>query len=129
MVTESEANTNNNMKYSRVGMFRSDCMYLTPIDIAMVSGSNKSGNNTNGNNDIVDSNNQNMMIAAFAQHPVNDRMTYGPFQGVKIWATKRFKLIEERAKSKIICGTRDALGIIHGISYFPGHSTMARWCY
>ena len=31
-----------------------------------------------------------MVIVVFAQHPVNDRMIYGPFQGVKIWATKRF---------------------------------------
>ena len=116
MVAESEANTNNNMKYSRVGMFRSDCMYLTPIDIAMVSGSNKSGNNTNGNNNIVDYNNQNMVIAAFAQHPVNDRMIYSPFQGVKIWAKKRFKLIKERAKRKKYVGL-----VMHSESFMVSH--------
>ena len=116
MVAESEANTNNNMKYSRVGMFRSDCMYLTPIDIAMVSGSGKSGNNANGNNNIVDSNNQNMVIPAFAQYPVNDRMIYGPFQGVKIWATKRFKLIETRAKNKTYVGR-----VMHSEAFMLSH--------
>lgn len=67
------------INYTRVGMFRNDAMYLTPIDIM------------NGDENHV-------VLPSFASYPVNDRMIYGPYSAVKIWATKRFELIEERLK-------------------------------
>ncbi len=74
-----------NVQYSRVGMFRSDVFYMTPIDIALLD------------KGITDSRNNHVVVAGFAQMPVNDRMIYGNYEGVKIWATQRFQLIEERA--------------------------------
>lgn len=70
--------------YSRVGMFRNDAMYLTPIDIAV------------SDRGVFDTKNQHFVTAPFARYPINDRMIYGPYEAVKIWATKRFDLIEER---------------------------------
>ena len=40
------------------------------------------------------------MIPNFAKWPVNDRMIYGPYEAVEIWATQRFKLIEDRVENK-----------------------------
>jgi hypothetical protein len=75
-----------NVTYSRVGMLRSDAMYLTPIDIAMLD------------KEVIDTKNHYMVVAPFARMPVNDRMIYGPYDAVKIWSTKRFELIEERVR-------------------------------
>jgi len=72
--------------YNRVGMFRNDAMYLTPIDIYKLG------------HGIIDSSNQYAVIAPFAQYPINDRMIYGPYEAVKIWATRRFELIETRVR-------------------------------
>ena len=79
---------NANVTYNRVGMFRSDSMYLTPINIAMLD------------RNFVDSENHYAVVGPFGRHPVNDRMVYGPYEAVKIWSTKRFDLIEERANDK-----------------------------
>lgn len=76
----------NGVTYSRVGMFRNDAMYLTPIDIALMD----KGQPDTKNNHVV--------IAPFAQYPINDRMVYGPYDAVKIWSTKRFELIEKRVQ-------------------------------
>ena len=76
----------NAVPYSRVGIFRSDVMFLTPIDIASLD------------RDQMDVNNQHAVLATFAKYPVNDRMIYGPLEGVKVWATKRFELIEKRVQ-------------------------------
>ena len=75
-----------NVSYVRVGMFRSDVMFVTPIDIAFLD------------RDKMDVHNQHVVLAPFGKHPVNDRMIYGPLEGVKVWATKRFELIEKRVK-------------------------------
>ena len=80
-----------NLQYDRVGMFRSDAMYVTPIDIASIDTLN----------DIMDTSNKYFVTAPFALNPVNDRLIYGPYDAVKIWATKRFELIEERANTQI----------------------------
>jgi hypothetical protein len=72
--------------YSRVGMFRNDAMYLTPIDIAMLDKGQ------------ADTKNKHVVVAPFAQYPINDRMIYGPYDAVKIWSTKRFELIEKRVQ-------------------------------
>ncbi|KAL3909913.1 MAG: hypothetical protein SGILL_007900, partial [Bacillariaceae sp.] len=74
--------------YSRVGMFRSDAFYMTPIDIAT----------TDTQQGVIDTRNRFFVTAPFALYPVNDRMVYGPYEAVKVWATKRFDLLEERAK-------------------------------
>ena len=81
-----------NITYSRVGMFRSDCMYLTPIDIAVLD------------KGAIDTKNSHAVIPAFARRPVNDRMVYGPYDAVKIWATQRFQLIEERVSQRVDVG-------------------------
>ncbi|KAL3928481.1 MAG: hypothetical protein SGBAC_012635 [Bacillariaceae sp.] len=87
-------------KYTRVAMLRNDAMYLSPIDILKLD--NDENNNETGNvNDQsknVDVNNQHFVIAPFANYPVNDRMVYGPYDAIKIWATQRFNLVEGRAK-------------------------------
>ena len=66
-----------------MGIFRSDAVFLTPIDhIASFD------------RDEMDVHNQHAVLAPFGKHPVNDRMIYGRLEGVKVWATKRFELIE-----------------------------------
>jgi hypothetical protein len=61
--------------------------FLTPIDhIASLD------------RDEMDVHNQHAILAPFGKHPVNDRMIYGPLEGVKVWATKRFELIENRVQ-------------------------------
>jgi len=82
------------ISYSRVGMFRSDCFYVTPIDIASLG---KSTENSIGATKY-DVHNKYFVTPSFARHPVNDRLVYGPYQAVKIWATKRFDLIEKSAE-------------------------------
>jgi hypothetical protein len=81
------------MSYTRVGMFRSDCLYVTPIDIASL-GNSKGPNGM----PMYDVNNKHFVIPSFALHPVNDRLVYGPYDAIKIWATKRFDLVEESAR-------------------------------
>ena len=76
------------IKYSRVGMFRSDVMYMTPLDIALLD------------QGVVDRQNRHVVVPGFGSWPVNDRMIYGNFDGVKIWSTRRFSLIEVRALSR-----------------------------
>lgn len=73
------------IRYTRLGMFRNDVAYLTPIDIYMLDKNNSDIKNYTA-------------VPAFGSHPINDRMIYGPFEPIKIWSTKRFELIEERAK-------------------------------
>lgn len=74
------------INYTRVAMFRNDAMYLTPIDIAIID------------KDYVDISNKYVVVAPFARLPINDRMIYGPYQAVKIWATERFTRIDDRAR-------------------------------
>jgi hypothetical protein len=76
------------VNYTRVAMFRSDAMYLTPIDIAMLDKGE------------IDTRNQHVAVAPFGRMPVNDRMIYGPYEAVKIWSTRRFELIEERVQKR-----------------------------
>jgi hypothetical protein len=98
------------ISYTRVGMFRSDCLYVTPIDIASLGnsqdpGSTEEGSGNGDSSSVVDSgmplydvNNEHFVTPSFALHPVNDRLVYGPYEAVKIWATKRFDLVEESAR-------------------------------
>eukprot|EP00980_Cylindrotheca_fusiformis_P024054 scaffold11478_cov70-Cylindrotheca_fusiformis.AAC.1 len=109
--------SNNNTTYTRVGMFRNDVMFLTPIDIFHLGSGSK---NTNTNHPIWDEGNNHFVIPDFANHPVNDRMVYGPYEAVKIWATKRFELIEERAKIPAFAGR-----VLHS-ERFLKHSIIPR---
>ena len=76
-----------NISYTRVGMLRSDAMYLTPIDIAMMDQS------------VPDTHNEHAVVANFGALPVNDRMVYGPYEAVKVWATQRFSKIDDWAQT------------------------------
>ena len=76
------------VSYSRVGMFRNDAMYLTPIDIAMLDTKLQT----------YDSLNRYVTVAPFGRSPINDRMIYGPMEAVRIWSTQRFAKIDERAR-------------------------------
>jgi len=95
--------------YTRVGMFRSDALYVTPIDIASLGSarnpegesfepSHRGKNRTRQAIDhSYDVHNRHFVTPAFAMYPVNDRMVYGPYDAVRVWATKRFDLLEESA--------------------------------
>jgi hypothetical protein len=69
-------------EYERVAFLRTDAFYALPIDLFQVD------------KDTFDYNNRYAVIPAFARYPVNDRMMYGPYEAVKIWATERFQRIE-----------------------------------
>lgn len=85
--------------YTRVAMLRNDAMYLSPIDILKLDNDeNNETDNVNDQSNKVDVKNQHFVIAPFANYPVNDRMVYGPYDAIKIWATERFNLVEGRAK-------------------------------
>ena len=59
-------------------------MRLTPIDMASLG------------RDEMDLRNQHAVLVPFGKHPFNDLVIYGPLEGVIVWATKRFELIENR---------------------------------
>jgi hypothetical protein len=79
--------------YERIAMLRLDVFYATPIDIYQL---NNSSSKTTNNKDTW---NQYAVLPAFGKHPVNDRMIYGPYSAVKIWATQRFQRIEEHVRT------------------------------
>ncbi len=84
-----------NFNYTRVGMFRSDCLYVTPIDIASL------GTKTESSISSYDTNNEHFVVPNFALYPINDRLVYGPYEAIKVWATQRFNLMEERAEAQV----------------------------
>ena len=60
-------------------------MLLTPIDhIASLD------------RDEMEVHNQHAVLVPSGKHQVNDRMIHGPSEGIIVWATKRFELIESR---------------------------------
>ena len=73
--------------YERVAMLRNDAVYMTPFDIYRI------------NNTLVDRENQYASIPNWARYPVNDRMIYGNRKAVKIWATRRFELLEDHVRT------------------------------
>uniref|UniRef100_A0A7S4ELH7 Uncharacterized protein n=1 Tax=Pseudo-nitzschia australis TaxID=44445 RepID=A0A7S4ELH7_9STRA len=105
----SNNNNNNNGKkrYDRVAMIRNDVIYITPIDIYSVPGGGNNNNNNNNNNNKDANKEKNKhndnykhvsVIPSFAKYPVNDRMIYGPYEAVEIWAAQRFTKIDEYAR-------------------------------
>jgi hypothetical protein len=74
--------------YSRVAMLRNDMLYVTPMDIYRLPGSH-----------TLDFWNQYAVIpGGFGNHPVNDRMIYGPYDAVRIWATGRLSRLLEHVR-------------------------------
>jgi hypothetical protein len=73
--------------YTRVAMLRNDVVYVKPIDIFKTS------------QQTHDSDNEIAVIPRFAKHPVSDRMIYGPYGAVKVWATERFSRLEEHVQT------------------------------
>ena len=74
--------------YSRVAMFRNDMLYVTPIDIYRLP----------GGNDNLDLRNEVAVVPGFANFPVNDRMIYGPYDAVRIWASGRLSRLRDHAR-------------------------------
>jgi len=83
-----ESGEKRGINYTRVGMFRNDAVYLTPINIFMLD------------HGVPDVKNKYAVIPPFAMWPLNDRMIYGPYEAVKIWSTKRFELVEKQVELK-----------------------------
>ncbi|CAJ1922867.1 unnamed protein product [Cylindrotheca closterium] len=77
-------------EYAQVAMLRNDVMYVTPFDIYNTSRTTKRGAYHKNNNldDYVG-------VPAWARFPINDRMIYGSYKGVKIWSTERFQRLED----------------------------------
>jgi len=73
--------------YDTVAMLRSDVVYVTPIDI-----------HDGATNGSTGANNQ-LTIPDFGNHPVSDRIIYGPTAAVKIWATERFSRLDQHVES------------------------------
>jgi hypothetical protein len=73
--------------YTRVAMLRNDVVYLTPIDIMRID------------NGTLDTNNEYFVLPNFAKYPICDRMIYGPYEAVNVWAKQRFNLVEQRIKT------------------------------
>lgn len=79
-----------NRQYDQVGMFRSDVLYVTPIDIYK---------NPSSNDDVVqETQKPYVVIPNFGNHPVSDRIIYGPYAAVKIWASERFSQLEQHVQ-------------------------------
>jgi hypothetical protein len=75
------------IRYTRVAMLRSDVVYMTPVDIWERGTAGK-----------YDDNNTVAVIPGFAKFPVSDRMIYGPFEAVRIWAATRFARLEQHVR-------------------------------
>ena len=86
--------------YSQVAMFRLDVVYITLIDIYKVPSEPAAQQGLKPgwiptyhvtNLYFYDVQNRHAVIPAFVSHPVNDRMIYGPYAAVKIWAAERWE--------------------------------------
>eukprot|EP00977_Amphora_coffeiformis_P015143 scaffold4425_cov168-Amphora_coffeaeformis.AAC.5 len=72
--------------YSRIAMLRLDVVYLTPINIYELP------------NKALDYDNAVAVIPNFARHPVNDRMIYGPYEAVQVWASQRMSRLDQHGR-------------------------------
>jgi hypothetical protein len=72
------------IRYSRVAMLRSDVVYMTPVDIW-----------ERGTPGIYDVSNRVAVIPGFGKFPVSDRLIYGPYEAVRLWADTRFARLEQ----------------------------------
>ena len=92
LMEQHAARTGSN--YTRIGAFRSDVMFLNPIDVML-----KDANNT------IDTNNTFAVVPAWGCW-FNDRMMYGPHAAMRIWATERFKRLDAHVYNKTTIKTR-----------------------
>lgn len=74
--------------YSRVAMLRSDVVYVTPIDVYELG--TPPNSRAMPTTKQLDYDNVAAVIPNFARFPVNDRMIYGPYDAIKLWAAGRF---------------------------------------
>lgn len=72
--------------YTHVAMLRNDVVYVTPFDIYQI------GAREDAKRDLK---NPYVAIPNYARYPINDRMIFGAYNGVKIWATERFIRLED----------------------------------
>jgi hypothetical protein len=95
--------TGHNVNYTRVAMLRSDVMYVTPIDIYRLDNYRLDSSTNNGTDAgaFFDHENRYAVVPAFARFPVNDRLFYGPYAAVKIWAAERFARLETHVQSML----------------------------
>lgn len=90
-----------NRKYEQIGMFRSDVVYITPIDIyenpIIINEHEEQDNASSAASKNIINNHHNqplfVVIPNFGNYPISDRMIYGCYYGVKLWATTRFNLL------------------------------------
>jgi len=77
--------------YTHVGLFRTDMVYRTPIDIL--------DRDTNNNDDYAIRANYGAMD--IKDKMLNDRLFYGTYKYAKIWATYRFSFVNEYLKLNV----------------------------
>lgn len=68
-------------------MLRLDVLYAFPVDIFQTD------------KDTFDLENEYAVSPGFAKYPANDRMFYGPYEAVRIWATQRFARIDQHVRT------------------------------
>ena len=85
--TSIDGDRRSSTMYTRVAILRSDVFYMTPIDIWET-----------GTRGILDRQNRVAVTPNFANFPVNDRMIYGPYDAVRIWAMTRFHTMEDHVQ-------------------------------
>ncbi|GAX23109.1 hypothetical protein FisN_25Lh052 [Fistulifera solaris] len=69
------------IRYETIAVLRSDVFFLTPVRLKEFATSDT------------------VVVPGFAKFPVNDRMIYGPYEGVKIWAAERFSRVDEHVRT------------------------------
>ena len=84
--------------YTQVAMLRNDVFYATPFDIYNTSRNKRRLNNKKAldghSNDY-----EYVGVPNWARFPINDRMIYGSYRGVKIWSTERFQRLESHVRT------------------------------
>jgi hypothetical protein len=75
--------------YSRVAMLRSDVLFVSPVDIYR---------HPDGS---LDHDNRFAVVPNFGNFPVNDRMIYGPYDAVRLWAAGRFQHLDRHVRSTV----------------------------
>ena len=83
--------------YSRVAMLRLDVLYVTPIDIFQLP-----DGSSDANNDVA-------VIPSFPGIPVNDRLIYGPYDAVRLWAAGRFSRLEQHVQLPTVVKKGDGI--------------------
>ena len=79
--------------YTHIAVLRSDVLFATPFDIYRTSWQTTEEDVTrNGGPERY------AVTPPFGLMPVNDRLIYGPYAAIKIWATKRFDYIDHHVR-------------------------------